>query len=62
MTEGDNDPVGILLVTEKSNALTPAGNDNLFVSKYQLHITHKRTIRGVYAEGNGEVELKLIPN
>ncbi len=41
MTEGDNEPIGILLVTAKDNALVhfaTAGNDNLFVSKYQLHL------------------------
>jgi hypothetical protein len=47
MTEGDNDPIGILLVTEKNNALThfaTAGNDNLFVSKYQLHLPTKEQL------------------
>lgn len=47
MTEGDNDPIGILLVTEKNNALAhfaTAGNDNLFVSKYQLHLPTKEQL------------------
>ena len=47
MTEGDNDPIGILLVTEKNNALAhfaTASNDNLFVSKYQLHLPTKQQL------------------
>ena len=42
MSEGDNPPVGILLCTQKDHALVEyalAGMDNqLFVSKYQLHL------------------------
>jgi predicted nuclease of restriction endonuclease-like (RecB) superfamily len=42
MCEGDNPPVGILLCTQKDHALAEyalAGMDNqLFVSKYQLHL------------------------
>ena len=42
MCEGDNPPVGILLCTQKDHALVEyalAGMDNqLFVSKYQLHL------------------------
>jgi predicted nuclease of restriction endonuclease-like (RecB) superfamily len=47
MTEGDNEPIGILLVTEKDNALVhfaTAGNNNLFVSKYQLHLPTKEQL------------------
>lgn len=47
MTEGDNEPIGILLVTEKHNALVhfaTAGNENLFVSKYQLHLPTKEQL------------------
>jgi predicted nuclease of restriction endonuclease-like (RecB) superfamily len=47
MTEGDNEPIGILLVTEKDNALVhfaTAGNENLFVSKYQLHLPTKEQL------------------
>lgn len=47
MTEGDNEPIGILLVTEKNNALVhfaTAGNENLFVSKYQLHLPTKEQL------------------
>jgi hypothetical protein len=42
MSEGDNPPVGILLCTQKDHAVVEyalAGMDNqLFVSKYQLHL------------------------
>jgi hypothetical protein len=42
MAEGDNPPIGILLCTQKDNALVEyalAGMDNpLFVSRYQLHL------------------------
>ena len=47
MIEEDNDPIGILLVTEKNNALThfaTASNDNLFVSKYQLYLPTKEQL------------------
>ena len=44
-TEGDNPPVGILLCTQKEQALMEyalAGMDNnLFVSKYQLELPEK---------------------
>lgn len=40
--EGDNDPIGILLVTHKNDALvkyaTPGMDQNLFVSKYLLQL------------------------
>lgn len=49
MTAGDNPPVGILLCTEKDHALVEyalAGMDNdLFVSKYQLELPDKDTMR-----------------
>lgn len=41
MTEGDNPPIGILLVTEKDKALVhfaTAGNDNILVNNYQLYL------------------------
>lgn len=49
MTEEDNDPIEILLVTEKNNALAhfaTAGNDNLSVSKYQRHLPTKEQLEG----------------
>ncbi len=49
MTEGDNDPVGILLCAQKDHALVEyalAGIDNqLFVSKYQLHLPDREQLR-----------------
>lgn len=49
MTEGDNPPVGILLCTGKNHALAEyalAGMDNhLFVSKYQIELPDKETMR-----------------
>lgn len=47
MTEGDNLPIGILLVTEKDKALVhfaTAGNNNLFVSNYQLYLPTKEQL------------------
>ncbi len=45
MTKGDNPPIGILLCTQKDQALVEyalAGMDNgLFVSKYQLELPKK---------------------
>ena len=43
-TEGDNPPVGILLVTDRDKALVhfaTTTTDNLFVSKYQLYLPTK---------------------
>lgn len=49
MTEGDNPPVGILLCTQKENALVEyalAGIDNgLFVSKYLLELPKKEEMQ-----------------
>lgn len=49
MTETDNPPVGILLCTQKDNALVEyalAGMDNsLFVSKYQLELPDREEIQ-----------------
>ena len=49
MAEGDSPPVGILLCTQKDHALVEyalAGMDNqLFVSKYQLHLPHREQLQ-----------------
>jgi len=49
MTDGDNQPVGILLCTQKDRALVEyalAGMDNgLFVSKYQLELPKKEEMQ-----------------
>ncbi|MFN8353196.1 MAG: PDDEXK nuclease domain-containing protein [Spirosomataceae bacterium] len=53
MTEGDNPPIGILLVTEKDKALVhfaTSGNDNLFVSKYQLYLPTKEQLESFVQE------------
>ena len=48
--EGDNPPIGILLCTQKDHALAEyalAGMDNqLFVSKYQLHLPRREELQG----------------
>jgi predicted nuclease of restriction endonuclease-like (RecB) superfamily len=46
MVEGDNPPIGILLVTEKDKALVHFSitNENLFVSKYQLYLPTKEQL------------------
>jgi predicted nuclease of restriction endonuclease-like (RecB) superfamily len=49
MAEGDNPPIGILLVTEQDKALVhfaTAGNDHLFVSKYQTYLPTKEQLEG----------------
>jgi predicted nuclease of restriction endonuclease-like (RecB) superfamily len=49
MSEGDSPPIGILLCTQKDHALVEyalAGMDNqLFVSKYQLHLPDREQLR-----------------
>jgi predicted nuclease of restriction endonuclease-like (RecB) superfamily len=48
-TDGDNPPIGILLCTQKDHALVEyalAGMDNqLFVSKYQLHLPRREELQ-----------------
>lgn len=60
MTEGDNQPVGILLCTRKDNPLVEyalAGMDNqLFVSKYQLELPQKEDIERFLAQQIKEIE------
>jgi predicted nuclease of restriction endonuclease-like (RecB) superfamily len=49
MTEGDNPPIGIVLVTEQDKALVhfaTSGNDQLFISKYQTHLPTKEQLEG----------------
>jgi predicted nuclease of restriction endonuclease-like (RecB) superfamily len=59
MTEGDNQPVGILLCTRKDQPLVEyalAGMDNqLFVSKYQLELPKKEDMERFLAEQIKEV-------
>ena len=49
MEKGDNPPVGILLVTDKNNALieyaTANDKDRLFVSKYKLNLPSKEELK-----------------
>jgi len=60
MAEGDNPPVGILLCTQKDQALVEyalAGMDNkLFVSKYQLELPGKEEIQHFLEEKMREVD------
>ncbi len=60
MAEGDNSPVGILLCTQKDQALVEyalAGMDNkLFVSKYQLELPSKEEIQHFLEEKMREVD------
>lgn len=60
MAEGDNPPVGILLCTQKDQALVEyalAGMDNkLFVSKYQLELPSKEEIQHFLEEKMREVD------
>jgi len=60
MAEGDNPPVGILLCTQKDQALVEyalAGMDNkLFVSKYQLELPSKEEIQHFLEEKMREAD------
>lgn len=42
MLEGENEPIGILLCSEKNDAVVkytiPEGNEQIFASKYQLYL------------------------
>ena len=59
MAKGDNPPIGLLLCTQKSQALVEyalAGMDNkLFVSKYQLELPRKEEIQRFLEEKMREV-------
>jgi len=59
-TEGDNAPVGILLCTDKNDALVryaTAGMDNqLFVSRYQIALPEKHQIESFIAAQLEEAE------
>ena len=54
MTENDNPPVGILLVTNKNNTLVEyakgAMDNNLFVSKYLLKLPNKEDLIKIIKE------------
>ena len=49
MADGDSPPIGILLCTQKDQALveyaTAGMDNNLFVSKYQLELPQKEVIQ-----------------
>ena len=49
MSEGDNPPIGILLCTEKNQALVeyalPSTDNNLFVSKYKLSLPTQKELK-----------------
>src|SRR3989338_4672056 len=48
MTEGDNEPIGIILTTEKEKVMVQYAlgslSNKLFVSKYQLYLPHKKEL------------------
>ena len=54
MTEGDNPPVGILLVTNKNNTLVEYAkgsmDNHLFVSKYLLKLPDKDKLMKIIQE------------
>lgn len=58
--EGDNPPIGIILCSEKSDAVAKysvlADKDNLFASKYLLYLPTEEELAAVVREGREEVE------
>lgn len=50
-TEGDNQPIGIVLAKEKNDLLVKYAMHNissqLFVSKYQLYLPNREELRGL---------------
>jgi predicted nuclease of restriction endonuclease-like (RecB) superfamily len=62
MTTGDQPPVGILLCTDKNQALVEyalAGMDNrLFVSKYQLELPQPEVLQNYLSEQRKQLEAK----
>ena len=66
MNEGDNPPIGIVLCSDKSDAIVkytlPEGNNQIFASKYMLYIPSEEELkREIKAErkaleGNGDIQ------
>ena len=60
-TEGDNDPIGIILCTEKNNAVvkyTVAGNQNIFASKYKLYLPTEEELKEEILKEKEIIELE----
>jgi hypothetical protein len=49
MTEGDNEPIGIILSADKESTMVEYAlgsiSNQLFVSKYQLHLPDKKLLQ-----------------
>lgn len=58
--EGDNSPIGIILCSEKSDAVAKysvlADKDNLFASQYLLYLPTEDELADVLREGREEIE------
>ena len=64
MTEGDNPPIGILLCTEKGPKMVQyvlnGMDENLFVSKYMLHLPDKSQLEDFLIKEMKEMKSKSL--
>ncbi len=59
--DGDNDPIGIILCTEKNDAVvkyTLAGNESIFASKYKLYLPSEEELKQEILKEKEMIELQ----
>ena len=66
MVEGENEPIGILLCSEKNDVVVeftlPEGNKNIFTSKYQLYLPTVEELKQTIEEEKKQIEINTIVN
>ena len=66
MVEGENEPIGILLCSEKNDVVVeftlPEGNKNIFTSKYQLYLPTVEELKQTIEEEKKQIETNTIIN
>ena len=64
MVEGENEPIGILLCSEKNDVVVeftlPEGNKNIFTSKYQLYLPTVEELKQTIEEEKRQIETNTI--
>lgn len=64
MVEGENEPIGILLCSEKNDVVVeftlPEGNKNIFTSKYQLYLPTVEELKQTIEEEKKQIEINTI--
>ncbi len=64
MVEGENEPIEILLCSEKNDVVVeftlPEGNKNIFTSKYQLYLPTVEELKQTIEEEKRQIETNTI--